>query len=228
MTWHALGQNFECIGCVTWRFCMTQNCNFWRFLFTKNCKKWHTNVQVLLYENAKLEYTRARKGYNTGGYTPQVVPCHVVLISVYPIMRTAILLAVVKGVLCSLSHGSPLFGAPLHNNAMSDIDDCLCIMSMPHCVSSAARDIEHGREGGHFALQKRPHNLVAPNAVAYMTTRQKGMACTPRDPKCGRFFFIFLDFGQIPPPRPFLASRGQPRGGGGTTHPAAARNTPSI
>ena len=37
---------------------------------------------------------------------------------------------------------------------------------MPHIVSSAAHDIEHGREGGHFALEKRPHNLVAPNAVA--------------------------------------------------------------
>ena len=53
------------------------------------------------------------------------------------------------------------------------------------------------------------------------------MACTPRDPKCGRFFFIFLDFGQIPPPpHPFFASRGQPRGGGGggrggSTNPAA-------
>ena len=73
---------------------------------------------------------------------------------------------------------------------------------------------EHGREGGHFALQKRPHNLVAPNAIAYIATSQKGMACTPRDPKCGRFFFIFLDFGQISPPAIF----GQPwpaKGGGG-------------
>ena len=40
------------------------------------------------------------------------------------------------------------------------------------------------------------------------------MAATPRDPKCGRFLFIFLDFGQSSP-QPFLASRGQPRGGGG-------------
>ena len=66
----------------------------------------------------------------------------------------------------------------------------------------------------HFALQKRPHNLVAPNPLAYIATSQKGMACIPRDPKCGRFFFIFLDFGHTPP-QPFLASRGQPRGGGG-------------
>ena len=72
---------------------------------------------------------------------------------------------------------------------------------------------------------------MAPNALAYIATSQKGMACTPRDPKCGRFFFIFLDFGQISP-QPFLASRGQPRGGGGgggqPTQPrlAAARNTP--
>ena len=49
---------------------------------------------------------------------PNVMPCHLVLISLYPIMRTAILPLVVQGVLCSLSHGSPLFGAPLHNNAM--------------------------------------------------------------------------------------------------------------
>ena len=99
-------------------------------------------------------------------------------------------------------------------------------MSMPHCVSSAARDIEHGREGGHFALKKRPHNLVAPNAVAYIAASQKGVACTPRDPKFGRFFFIFLDFGQISPPSIF----GQPwpaKWGGGrgcSTHPR--RNTP--
>ena len=77
----------------------------------------------------------------------------------------------------------------------------------------------------HFALQKRPHNLVAPNPLAYIATSQKGMACTPRDPKCGRFFFIFLDFGHTPP-QPFLASCGQPRGGGGkgggSTNPAAA------
>ena len=79
---------------------------------------------------------------------------------------------------------------------------------MPHCVCSAAREVEHGREGRHSALQKRPHNL------AYIATSQKGMACTPRDPKCGRFFFIFLDFGHAPS-QPFLASRGQPRGGGG-------------
>ena len=71
---------------------------------------------------------------------------------------------------------------------------------------------------------------MAPNAVAYIATSQKGMACTPRDPKSGRFFFIFLDFGQISP-QPFLASRGQ-QGGGGRggqptqPRPAAARNTP--
>ena len=81
-------------------------------------------------------------------------------------------------------------------------------------------------EGGHFALQKRPHNLplvVAPNAWAYIATSQKGMACTPRDPKCGRFFFIFLDFGHTPPPAVF----GQPRPAkrGGSTNPAAAWNT---
>ena len=111
-------------------------------------------------------------------------------------------------------------------------------MSLPHCVSSAALDIEHGREGGHFALQKRPHNLVPPNAVAHIATSQKGLACTPRDPKCGRFFCVFLDFGQISPPAIF----GQPwpqggeggRGGGGRgVQPAqprlaAARNTPST
>ena len=103
-------------------------------------------------------------------------------------------------------------------------------MSLPHCVSSAALDIEHGREGGHFALQKRPHNLVAPNAVAHIATSQKGLACTPRDPKCGRFFFVFLDFGQISPPaifgQPWPATGGEGgRGGGGRggpTPPAAA------
>ena len=104
-------------------------------------------------------------------------------------------------------------------------------MSLPHCVSSAALDIEHGREGGHFALQKRPHNLVAPNAVAHIATSQKGLACTPRDPKCGRFFFAFLDFGQISPPaifgQPWPATGGEGgRGGGGgrggPTPPAAA------
>ena len=106
-------------------------------------------------------------------------------------------------------------------------------MSMPHCVSSTARDIEHGREGGHFALQQRPHNLVAPKAVAYIAASQKGMACTPRDPKCGRFFFIFLDFGQISPAaisRPAVASQGGGGGGEGGGQPtqprlAAARNT---
>ena len=102
-------------------------------------------------------------------------------------------------------------------------------MSMPHCVSSAARDIEHGREGGHCTLQKRPHNLVTPNAVAYIATSQKGMACTPRDPKCGRFFFIFLDFGQISPPAIF----GQPwpanGGGGGGVQPTQPRlGTPPL
>ena len=95
------------------------------------------------------------------------------------------------------------------------MDGCFCIMSMPHCVSSAARDTEHGREGGHFALQKRPHNLVAPNAVAYIATSQKGMVCTPRDPKCGRFFFIFLDFGQIPPPPNHFWRAVASQGGGG-------------
>ena len=103
-------------------------------------------------------------------------------------------------------------------------------MSLPHCVSSAALDIEHGREGGHFALQKRPHNLVAPNAVAHIATSQKGLACTPRDPKCGRFFFVFLDFGQISPPaifgQPWPATGGEggrgEGGRGGPTPPAAA------
>ena len=118
----------------------------------------------------------------------------------------------------SLSHGSRLFGASLHKKAIRDIDDSRCIMSMSHCVSSAARDIEHGWEGGHFALQEKPHNLVASNAVAYIATSQKGMACTPRDPKCGRFLFVFLDFGQIPPPaffgQPWPATRlGTPRKG---------------
>ena len=101
-------------------------------------------------------------------------------------------------------------------------------MSLPHCVSSAALDIEHGREGGHFALQKRPHNLVAPNAVAHIATSQKGLACTPRDPKCGRFFFVFLDFGQISPPaifgQPWPATGGEGgRGGGGGVQPAQPR-----
>ena len=110
-------------------------------------------------------------------------------------------------------------------------------MSLPHCVSSAALDIEHGREGGHFALQKRPHNLVAPNAVAHIATSQKGLACTPRDPKCGRFFFVFLDFGQISPPAifgqpwPATGGEGGRGGGGGGVQPpqprlAAAWNTP--
>ena len=112
-------------------------------------------------------------------------------------------------------------------------------MSLPHCVSSAALDIEHGREGGHFALQKRPHNLVAPTAVAHIATSQKGLACTPRDPKCGRFFFVFLDFGQNFPPShfwPAVASHGGGGGEGGggrgvqTAQPrlAAARNTPTT
>ena len=93
------------------------------------------------------------------------------------------------------------------------------------------------REGGHFALQKRPHNLVAPNAVAHIATSQKGLACTPRDPKCGRFFFVFLDFGQISPPAifgqpwPATGGEGGRGGGGGGVQPAqprlaAARNTP--
>ena len=71
--------------------------------------------------------------------------------------------------------------------------------------------------------------LVAPNAVAYIATSQKGMDCTPRDPKCGRFLFIFLDFGQISP-QTFLASRGQlRRGGGGGLQPAQPRlGTPPM
>ena len=67
-----------------------------------------------------------------------------------------------------------------------------------------------GGRGRRFALQKRPHNLVAPNALAYIATSQKGMACTPRDPKCGRFFFIFLDFGPAISSQLLLA-----KGGGG-------------
>ena len=50
-----------------------------------------------------------------------------------------------------------------------------------------------------------------------MATSQKGMACTPRDRKCGRFLFIFLDFGQISPPSHFwlaVASQGVGEGGG--------------
>ena len=143
-----------------------------------------------------------------------------------------------QGVLCSLSHGSPLFGAPRHNNAISQLKwygvnvhsptpwatgGCFCIMSMKSwCFAVPCDLVRHIvclqlhvtlREGGHSALQKRVHNLVAPNAVAYIATSQKGMACTPRDPKCGRFCFIFLDLGQIPPPAFF----GQPwpaKGGG--------------
>ena len=82
-----------------------------------------------------------------------------------------------------------------------------------------------GGRGRHFALQKRPHNLVAPNALAYIATSQKGMACTPRDPKCGRFFFIFLDFGPAISSQLLLAKGGGDggRGSGGSTHPAAAR-----
>ena len=102
-------------------------------------------------------------------------------------------------------------------------------MSMPHCVSSAARDIEHGREGGHFALQERPHNLVAPNAVAHIATSQKGMACSPRDPKCGRFFVVYLILAKFAP-QPFLASRGQPREGrggeGGSNPPSRGKEHP--
>ena len=73
-----------------------------------------------------------------------------------------------------------------------------------------------GGRGVILALQKRPHNLVAPNALAYIATSQKGMACTPRDPKCGRFFFVFLDFGHTPP-KSFVASYGQGGGGGAGT-----------
>ena len=80
----------------------------------------------------------------------------------------------------------------------------------------------------HFALQKRPHNLVAPNPLAYIATSQKGMACTPRDPRCGRFFFIFLDFGHTPSPQPFLASRGQPRGGGGGGRGGGGSTNPAV
>ena len=71
-----------------------------------------------------------------------------------------------------------------------------------------------GGRGRHFALQKRPHNLGAPNALAYIATSQKGMACTPRDPKCGRFFFIFLDFGPAISSQLLLAKGGGMGGGG--------------
>ena len=54
-------------------------------------------------------------------FQPHVMPCHLTLISLYPLIRTAILPQVVKGVLRSLSHGSPLFGAPHHNNAISQL-----------------------------------------------------------------------------------------------------------
>ena len=66
-----------------------------------------------------------------------------------------------------------------------------------------------------------------------MATSQKGMACTPRDPKCGRFFCIFLDFGH-PPPQPVFRRPRPAKGGGegggaggggrgGSTNLAAAR-----
>ena len=85
--------------------------------------------------------------------------------------------------------------------------------------------------GGRGVISHFKRGHTAPNAVAYIATSQKGMACTPRDPKCGRFFFVFLDFGQIFPPAMF----GQPwpakAGGGGGVQPtqprlAGARNTP--
>ena len=38
------------------------------FVYKKLQKFAHKWVQVLLYENSKFEYTRARKGYNMGGY----------------------------------------------------------------------------------------------------------------------------------------------------------------
>ena len=77
---------------------------------------------------------------------------------------------------------------------------------------------------------------MAPNALACIATSQKGMVCTPRDPKCGCFFFIFLDFGHTPPPQavpsqPWPANGAGGGGGGGQpTQPqlAAARNTPGV
>ena len=70
---------------------------------------------------------------------------------------------------------------------------------------------------------------MAPNALAYIATSQKGMACTLGTPSVGVFSSFSLILAKISP-QPFLASRGQPRGGGegrgGSTHSAAARNTP--
>ena len=84
-------------------------------------------------------------------------------------------------------------------------------------------------------VEKRPHNLVAPNALAYIATSQKGMACTPRDPKCGRFSSFSLILAKFPPSHfwPAVASHGWGgegggEGRGGSTHPAAARNTPLV
>ena len=116
----------------------------------------------------------------------------------------------------------------LHQSSMGCSMMSQLNQNMAHCVSSAAREVGRGREGGHFALQKRPHNLLAPNALAYIATSQKGMACTPRDPKCGRFFFIFLDSGHTPPPAVFGKPRPAKGGGGQPTQPrlAAAWNTP--
>ena len=56
-----------------------------------------------------------------------------------------------------------------------------------------------------------------PKCTSIHSHKSKGMACTPGDPKCGRFFFIFLDFGQISPSHfwPAVASQGGGRGGGG-------------
>ena len=73
-----------------------------------------------------------------------------------------------------------------------------------------------GGRGGLLALQKRPHNLVAPNALVYIATSQKGMAFNSTDTKCGRFFFVFLGVVHTHPSRfwPALASYGGGRGEG--------------
>ena len=52
-----------------------------------------------------------------------------------------------------------------------------------------------------------------------VATSQQGMACTPRDPKCGRFCFIFLNFGQIPPPSDFWPGVASQGGGRGMVNP---------
>ena len=103
-----------------------------------------------------------------------------------------------------------------------ELPQCMCFLDRKKCVNLLASLHNKftcvDRTGDRIALQKRPHNLVAPNAVAHIATSQKGLACTPRDPKCGRFFFVFLDFGQISPPAIF----GQPwpaTGGEGGSNP---------